>query len=112
MSKLWRKLSKILLVTLLFLLAFSATFINFPLENEITYAVVPENYKIGVKDNNNNWQDSADYLKLEKAKEIVKLWADDKAYDFSGFKDKPIVVAVIDTGIKFDHEIFAGKYDK
>ncbi|MEG1662867.1 MAG: S8/S53 family peptidase, partial [Clostridia bacterium] len=112
MSKLWRKLSKILLVTLLFLLAFSATFINFPLENEISYAVVPENYQAYVKNNNHDWQDSADYLKLENAKKIVKSWAGDKAYDFSSLIDKPIVVAVIDTGIRFDHEIFAGKYDK
>ncbi|MEG2688670.1 MAG: S8/S53 family peptidase, partial [Clostridia bacterium] len=112
MSKLWRKLSKIMLVTLLFLLAFSATFISFPLENEISYAVVPKSYKINVKDNNLDWQHSADYLNLENAKKIVKSWADDKAYDFYGFKEKPIVVAVIDTGIRFDHEIFAGKYDK
>lgn len=75
-------------------------------------AVCPDGYIENVKDKNLDWQNSEDELNLEYVKTRVKSWLSDPQYDFSALEKDPIVVAVVDTGINFDHEIFTGKYDE
>ena len=75
-------------------------------------AVCPDGYIENVKDKNLDWQNGEDELNLEYVKTRVKSWLSDPQYDFSALEKYPIVVAVVDTGINFDHEIFTGKYDE
>ncbi len=75
-------------------------------------AVCPDGYIENVKDKNLDWQNGEDELHLEYVKTRVKSWLSDPQYDFSALEKDPIVVAVVDTGINFDHEIFTGRYDE
>lgn len=75
-------------------------------------AVCPGGYIENVKDKNLDWQNGEDELNLEYVKTRVKSWLSDPQYDFSALEKDPIVVAVVDTGINFDHEIFTGRYDE
>lgn len=54
----------------------------------------------GGKDSSELWYYGKDYLAVESAKEVVKTWNLSKV-------SKPIVIAVIDTGIDAQHELFA-----
>lgn len=75
-------------------------------------AVCPDGYIEHVKDKNLDWQNGEDELDLEYVKTRVKSWLSDPQYDFSALENDPIVVAVVDTGINLEHEIFTGKYDE
>lgn len=75
-------------------------------------AVCPDGYIENVKDKNLDWQNGEDELNLEYVKTRVKSWLSDPQYDFSVLENNPIVIAVVDTGINFDHEIFTGRYDE
>lgn len=75
-------------------------------------AVCPDGYIENVKDKNLDWQNGEDELNLEYVKTRVKSWLSDPQYDFSALENDPIVVAVVDTGINLEHEIFTGKYDE
>ncbi len=78
----------------------------------VAEAVCPDGYVESVKDKNLDWQNGEDELNLEYVKTRVKSWLSDPQYDFSALEKEPIVVAVVDTGINFEHEIFTGKYDE
>lgn len=54
----------------------------------------------GGKDSSEFWYFGKDYLDVESAKEVVKTWNLSKV-------SRPIVIAVIDTGIDAKHELFA-----
>ncbi len=54
----------------------------------------------GGKDSSELWYYGKDYLDVESAKKVVKTWNLSKV-------SKPIVIAVIDTGIDAQHELFA-----
>ncbi len=54
----------------------------------------------GGKDSSEFWYYGKDYLDVESAKEVVKTWNLSKV-------SSPIVIAVIDTGIDAQHELFA-----
>lgn len=54
----------------------------------------------GDKDSSELWYYGKDYLDVESAKEVVKTWNLSKV-------SKPIVIAVIDTGIDAQHKLFA-----
>lgn len=54
----------------------------------------------GGKEMSDLWYYGKDYLDIESAKEVVKTWDLSKV-------SKPIVIAVIDTGIDAQHELFA-----
>lgn len=54
----------------------------------------------GDKDSSQLWYYGKDYLDVESAKEVVKTWNLSKV-------SKPIVIAVIDTGIDAQHKLFA-----
>ena len=78
----------------------------------VAYAVLPESYTAGVQDVSLDWYFGEDFLDLATLKTTVATWFEDGAtYDFSSLEENPIVVAVIDTGINPDHELFTGKYD-
>lgn len=78
----------------------------------VAEAVCPDGYVESVKDKNLDWQNGKDELALENIKTRVKSWFSDPQYDFSALENNPVVIAVVDTGINFDHEIFTGKYDE
>ncbi len=79
---------------------------------DVAHAVCPDGYIAAVKDKNLDWQCNANNLDLDKVKSIVNGWFSSENYDFSQLEKKPVVVAVVDTGVALEHEIFTGKYDQ
>ena len=73
-------------------------------------AVSPDGYLQDVADKSLDWYMAKDYLDLATLKKIVAGWFSSSQYDFSSVK--PVVVAVIDSGINYNHELFCGKYDE
>lgn len=92
----------IALVLVLFCCVFDA-------EN-VAYSVSPKGYIEQVKNLSKDWYMGGDYLNLSELKEIVASWQNNPKYNFDNID--PVVIAVVDTGIIDDHEIFTGKYDK
>lgn len=97
----------VIVIAVILVLFFSVIFAP-----SVADAVCPDGYIENVKDKNLDWQNGEDELDLEYVKTRVKSWLSDPQYDFSALENDPIVVAVVDTGINFDHEIFTGKYDE
>ena len=98
--------------TILFILAscvlfvFLGTFFVNP-----TFATLPSGYNDAADED--DWYFGEDYLDISSLKEIVDGWfLDSRVYDFSYFETHPIIVAVIDTGVNYNHELFLGLYDE
>lgn len=75
-------------------------------------AICPDGYVSEVKDKNLDWQNGSSDLNLDYVKATVGDWMKNKHYSFADLEKHPVVIAVIDTGINFNHEIFTGKYDQ
>ena len=76
-----------------------------------TFAVLPSGYDQTV--NGEDWYFGEDFLNIAALKSTVDGWfEDDRVYDFSFLEEHPIVVAVIDTGVNYVHELFEGYYDE
>lgn len=75
-------------------------------------AVCPDGYVSEVKDKNLDWQNGSSNLNLDFVKATVSEWSENEHYSFAYLEKNPVVIAVIDTGINFEHEIFTGKYDE
>lgn len=97
---------RVIVIAVVLVLFFSVIFAP-----SVADAVCPDGYIENVKDKNLDWQNGEDELDLEYVKTRVKSWLSDPQYDFSALENDPIVVAVVDTGINLEHEIFTGKYD-
>lgn len=106
------KAKYILLFTLVMLAVFSCTF-------SVCDAYLPSGYEENYKGQENpgysgftyDWY--VDELGLDTIKTEFAAWLEEKdIYDFSYYEEHPIIVAVIDTGVNFNHEIFLGQYDK
>lgn len=98
---------RVVVIAVVLVLFFSVIFAP-----SVAEAVCPDGYVESVKDKNLDWQNGEDELDLENIKIRVKSWFSDPQYDFSALEQNPIVIAVVDTGITFEHEIFTGKYDE
>ncbi len=90
----------------LVLILFSCAF----LPVDVAYSVSPDGYVDYVVNNEHDWYMAENCLNLAMVKRIVNSWKESSDYDFDGIK--PVVVAVIDSGINYNHEIFTGKYDE
>lgn len=87
-------------------------FLFFAVPISIADAVVPAKYVNDVEKGHNDWYFDSEYLDLERLQTTVSSWfTETDIYDFTSLEENPIIVAVIDTGINFTHEIFEGKYD-
>lgn len=85
-------------------------FAGFSYDFGIAYAVSPDGYNDFVVKEVHDWYMGENYLNLAKLKESVSGWFSSSQYDFSNVK--PVVVAVVDSGINYGHELFTGKYDE
>lgn len=75
----------------------------------VAHAQLPPSYVETVQDAGLEWW--ADLLELSEVKATVQSWFNgNRMYDFSEMDDNPIVVAVIDSGVDVEHEIFTGDY--
>ncbi len=99
-----RILALILVIASVLFVLFT-TFYN----NNVAYAIMPDTYQQDVALEELDWYLQEDFLNINAIKSVVDGWFNDESFDFSGVE--PIVVAVIDTGINADHELFSGKYD-
>lgn len=96
--------------TILFLVTSCVLFVFLGVFVSPTFATLPSGYETAA--DGNDWYFGEDYLNLEELKTTVKSWfEDERVYDFSRLETDPIVVAIIDTGVNFDHELFDGFYD-
>ena len=95
-----------ILAVALVLVLFSCT----PNGENIAFSVSPKNYIDQVVNKNKDWYMDEDYLDLDRLKQTVELWKYSTKYNFEGIE--PVVVAVVDSGIIADHELFTGKYDE
>lgn len=94
----------------LVLLIFSGLFSAVPLSG-IASAVLPDGYVEQVADKNLDWYYSENFLNLNAVKGITDSWLRDGDYDWEAMERSPVIIAVIDSGIRYSHEIFQGKYD-
>ncbi len=105
MKRTIRTTAILFLVAACVLFVFSGVFVN------TTYAVLPTEYESEVADN--DWYFGENFLNLASLKTTVASWfEDDRVYDFAAIERAPIVVAVIDSGINYNHQLFTGKYDE
>ncbi len=107
-----RTVVKFSLIFAVVLILFLGVFLGCSIE--IANAVSPINYQSNVTNENLDWYFDEGFLNLSSVKAIVSQWFDsqDEIFDFTGLENNPIVVAVIDSGIKYNHELFQGKYDE
>jgi len=84
--------------------------------SDISDAVLPANYQEDYKGKQNtsaltyDWY--VDDLDIDSLKSTIQGWFDStELYDFSYVEENPIIIAVIDTGVNFNHDIFLGQYD-
>ncbi|MBQ3755386.1 MAG: S8 family serine peptidase, partial [Clostridia bacterium] len=105
MKRTIRTTAILFLVAACVLFVFSGFFVN------TTYAVLPAEYESEVA--GNDWYFGENFLNLASLKTTVASWfEDDRVYDFAAIERDPIVVAVIDSGINYNHQLFTGKYDE
>lgn len=98
------------ITTILFLVTSCVLFVFLGVFVSPTFATLSSGYETAA--DGNDWYFGEDYLNLEELKTTVKSWfEDERVYVFSRFETDPIVVAIIDTGVNFDHELFDGFYD-
>lgn len=102
----WTSAVMIIAVVVLFALSFWF----FPCFG-VAEAVSPKSYVEKVVDKDFDWYMQSKYMNLSKLKEVVSAWFLNERYDFREVERDPVVIAVIDTGIDYRHELFTGKYD-
>jgi len=89
---------------------FLFAFIGLIFSSDIAYAALPDSYISSVADNDLDWWTGENGLDIDALKTTVKGWLLDDAYDFDYLKRNPVTVAVIDSGIALEHELFKGNY--
>ncbi len=76
---------------------------------EVAYARLPSSYVDKVQEAGYEWW--SDILALSEVKSTVDGWFENDAmYDFSSLE--PVVIAVIDSGIDAEHDLFSGDKEK
>lgn len=100
-----RTLALISVIAAVFFVLFAAFF---PVL-DVADAVSPSGYVTQVTDKDLDWQMGENYLDLSNLKKIVSSWFINPYFDFEGLQ--PVVVAVVDSGLNCEHELFTGKYD-
>ncbi len=102
--------NKYIRILALILVIASVLFVLFTSCNiDVAYAVMPDSYQQDVALEELDWYLQEDFFNINAIKSVVDGWFSDESFDFSGVE--PIVVAIIDTGINAEHELFSGKYD-
>lgn len=91
-------------VAVCFVLCFAAVFSV--CGSDTAYAALPESYLNDAY--RNDWHFDADNLNINSLKGVVDGWKADDAFSFEKLLSDPVVIAVIDTGINADHELFDG----
>lgn len=100
------------IAVLIILLILFALFLGFCPRARVVDAVSPKSYVENVEEKDFDWYMQSKYVNLARLKEIVGAWFLNDRYDFAEVESDPVVVAVIDTGIDYRHELFTGKYDE
>jgi len=102
------KLKKSFIYLLIFTLVLSASLL---FTDNISYALLPTSYEEQVSSTNKDWYMDEDYLNINEIKDIVKEWKHDEAFGFDELEQDPLIIAVIDSGINYNHVIFTGDQD-
>lgn len=111
MKKNGKRFAEYVLIFNIVIFLFFTVFLYFLGADGVSDAVLPQSYINSVKDVGLDWHINGDNLDISQLKSTVKKWFADEKYDFESVKNNPVVVAVLDSGINYEHELFCGKYD-
>lgn len=93
-----------------FLIAFAlSAILTLSYSYEIADALLPFSYVDKVQNQELDWWSEA--IGIDGLKATVEGWKQDVSYDFKYLEDNPVVIAVIDSGVNLEHELFSGKYN-
>ncbi len=93
-----------------FLIAFAlSAILTFLFSYEIADALLPISYVDKVQNQELDWW--SDVIGIDVLKAAVEDWKQDDSFDFKYLEDNPVVIAVIDSGVNLEHELFSGKYN-
>ena len=93
-----------------FLIAFAlSAILTFLFSYEIAEALLPISYVDKVQNQELDWW--SDVIGIDGLKAAVEDWKQDDSFDFKYLEDNPVVIAVIDSGVNLEHELFSGKYN-
>ena len=91
-----------------FLIAFAlSAILTFLFSYEIAEALLPISYVDKVQNQELDWW--SDVIGIDGLKAAVEDWKQDDSFDFKYLEDNPVVIAVIDSGVNLEHELFSGK---
>lgn len=78
--------------------------------SDTAFAWLPPSYDEAVE-NGEDWYLGEDYLGIDALKGTVNAWKTDYSAAFAKLEKDPVVIAVIDTGVNYNHDIFRATSD-
>lgn len=75
----------------------------------VAQAILPDSWNTAADKSTGDWYLDADNLDVDGLKSVVEWWKVSAAYDLTALADDPVVVAVIDSGVNYNHDIFGGE---
>ena len=112
MRKNAKRIAQYVLIFNIFIFLFFTVFLCFLGTDGVSDAVLPQSYINKVKDSGLDWHINDDHLDISQLRSTINKWFADEKYDLESVKNDPVVVAVLDSGINYEHELFLGKYDR
>lgn len=71
-------------------------------------ALLPDSWNEAASGNTGDWYLDADNLDIDALKSVVEWWKSSSSYDMTAATEEPVVIAVIDSGVNYNHDIFGG----
>ena len=75
---------------------------------QVAEALLPDSWNTAADNSAGDWYLDGDNLDVDGLKSVIDWWKSSDKYDFSSLAEDPVVIAVIDSGVNSDHDIFGG----
>lgn len=76
---------------------------------QVAEALLPDSWNTAADNSAGDWYLDGDNLDVDGLKSVIDWWKSSDKYDFSSLAEDPVVIAVIDSGVNSDHDIFGGE---
>lgn len=76
---------------------------------QVAEALLPDSWNTAADNSAGDWYLDGDNLDVDGLKSVIDWWKSSDKYDFSSLAEAPVVIAVIDSGVNSDHDIFGGE---
>lgn len=76
---------------------------------QVAEALLPDSWNTAADNSAGDWYLDGDNLDVDGLKSVIDWWKSSDKYDFSSLAEDPVVIAVIDSGVNSDHNIFGGE---